>query len=190
MTAIIEGPDCGGEPAIYFNAIDITESGEVGGTFTCFLSPQAATWDAVNGLIPLPFLAGFNDARVHGLNSINEVVGSQFSSTLDWRAVIWQNGVPSRLPDWPGTTLSFAPPGSLGVSEEGSLSWPASRWRQRRSCCIGCLALFHDCRPGFLARDDGASFDRPVRRTAGADATGRPYAQRECSQYDGHGESS
>ncbi|MCH7546558.1 MAG: hypothetical protein IID30_09190 [Planctomycetes bacterium] len=121
VSAIIERPDCGGEPAIYFNGIDITDTGEVGGTFTCFLSPQAATWDAVNGLIPLPFLSGFSQAKVGGLTSINEMVGTQFSSTLDWRAVIWQNGVPSRLPDWPGTTLSFA----FAINRDG---WITGYW--------------------------------------------------------------
>ena len=109
VTAIIEGPVCGGSPdPSSFNAVAITDNGDVGGTFTCFLSPQAATWDVVNGVTPLPFLSGFSQANVSGLTSIKEIVGYQFSTTLDWRAVIWQNGVPSRLPDWPGTTLSFA----------------------------------------------------------------------------------
>ena len=119
ITAIIEAPACGDIP--FFNAIDITDFGEVGGSFTCFLFPQAATWDAVNGVTPLPFLAGFSQAGVGGLTSINEMVGSQFSSTLDWRAVIWQNGVPARLPDWPGTTLSFA----FAINRDG---WVTGYW--------------------------------------------------------------
>ena len=119
VTQIIEAPACG--DSAFFNAIDITDSGEVGGAFTCFLSPQAATWDVVNGVSPLPFLSGFSKAGVGGLNSINEVVGFQFSSTLTWRAVIWQNGVPSRLPDWPGTTLSFA----AAINRDG---WITGYW--------------------------------------------------------------
>ncbi|MCH9023015.1 MAG: hypothetical protein IID32_09660 [Planctomycetes bacterium] len=119
VTQIIEAPACG--DSAFFNAIDITDSGEVGGAFTCFLSPQAATWDVVNGVSPLPFLSGFSKAGVGGLNSINEVVGSQFSSTESWRAVIWQNGVPSRLPDWPGATLSFA----SGINRDG---WITGYW--------------------------------------------------------------
>ncbi|MCH8316519.1 MAG: hypothetical protein IIA64_11140 [Planctomycetes bacterium] len=119
VTQIIEPPACGDIP--FFNAIDITDTGEVGGAFTCFLAPQAATWDAANGVTPLPFLSGFTQAGVGGLNSINEVVGFQFSSTLTWRAVIWQNGVPSRLPDWPGTTLSFA----AAINRDG---WITGYW--------------------------------------------------------------
>ena len=119
ITAIIEAPACGDIP--FFNAIAINDSGEVGGAFTCFLSPQAATWDAVNGVTPLPFLSGFSQAKVSGLTSINEMVGTQFSTTLTWRAVIWQNGVPSRLPDWPGTTLSFA----AAINRDG---WITGYW--------------------------------------------------------------
>ncbi len=106
VTQIIEAPACG-DPVV-FTGNAMADNGHVGGTFTCFILPQAATWDAGNGLGPLPLLSGFSQAIVSGLTSINEVVGFQFSSTLDWRAVIWQNGVPARLPDWPGTTLSFA----------------------------------------------------------------------------------
>ena len=119
VTQIIEAPACG-DPVV-FTGNAMADNGHVGGTFTCFILPQAATWDAGNGLTPLPFLAGFNEARVHGLNSIDEVVGSQFSSTLTWRAVIWQNGVPSRLPDWPGTTLSVA----FGLNKNG---WITGYW--------------------------------------------------------------
>ena len=119
VTQIIEAPACG-DPVV-FTGNAMADNGHVGGSFTCFLAPQAATWDAVNGLTPLLFLAGFSQAGVSDLNSINEAVGSQFSSTLTWRAVIWQNGVPSRLPDWPGTTLSVA----FGLNKNG---WITGYW--------------------------------------------------------------
>ena len=69
----------------------------------------------------LPFLAGFSEANIGDLISTDMVVGSQKSSTLDWRAVIWQSGVPSRLPDWPGTTLSF----SAAINRDG---WITGYW--------------------------------------------------------------
>ena len=121
VTQIIEGPVCGGGEPSFFGASEMTDSGDIAGMFTCFILFQAATWNEVNGIAPLPFLSGFSQARVAELNSIDEVVGTQFSTTLDWRAVIWQNGVPSRLPDWPGTTLSFA----FAINRDG---WITGYW--------------------------------------------------------------
>jgi len=122
ITAIIEGPICGGDPdPVSFSAAAMADNGDVGGEFSCFILSQAATWNEVAGITPLPFLSGFNEARIGGLTSINEMVGTQFSSTLTWRAVIWQNGVPTRLPDWPGTTLSFA----FGINRDG---WITGYW--------------------------------------------------------------
>ena len=121
VSEIIEGPVCGGGDPSWFGGAAMTDPGDVAGLFTCFILFQAATWNEVNGITPLPFLSGFSQARVGGLNSINEVVGTQFSSTSDWRAVIWQNSVPTRLPDWPGTTLSFA----AAINRDG---WITGYW--------------------------------------------------------------
>ncbi len=109
VTAIIEGPICSGETSpSSFGATSIAENSDVAGVFVCFINAQAATWDDVNGFASLPFLSGFSVASVSDLNSIDEVVGSLFSSATNWRAVVWRTGQPSLLAEWPGSDISFA----------------------------------------------------------------------------------
>ena len=155
VTQIIEAPACG-DPVV-FKGTALADNGHVGGSFTCFLAPQASTWDSANGLTPLPFLSGFTQAGVSGLNSIDEVVGSQFSSTESWRAVIWQSGVPSRLPDWPGSNTSFA----NAINRDG---WIAGTWGNN---------IFGPGQAAIIWKPDGSminlNVDLPGTTSVGAD---------------------
>ena len=99
----------------------MSENGDVAGIYWDRVSHQAVSWNKENGIEPLPRLSGFLWPGVSDLNSVNEVVGWAFSHTLDYRAVIWRNGVPSRLPDWPGSNTS----GAAAINRNG---WIAGFW--------------------------------------------------------------
>ena len=99
----------------------MSDNGDVAGVYFDHTPLHAVLWNKENGITILPRISSFIWPGVGDLNSVNEVVGWAFSHTLDYRAIIWRNGVPSRLPDWPGTTLSFA----TAINRDG---WVTGSW--------------------------------------------------------------
>lgn len=122
VVQIIKRPGCD-VPCPYpiFGGTAMSDNGDVGGIYWDRVSLQAVAWSEESGIAPLPHLSGFLWPGVSDLNSVNEVVGWAFSHTLDYRAVIWRNGVPSRLPDWPGSNTS----GAAAINRDG---WIAGFW--------------------------------------------------------------